>query len=73
MSDSKIDLAESTVAGFLARVARIRESLHKVVVGQEAAIDLLLTCEITGGHALLQGVTGLATPLMVKALASSFQ
>ena len=35
-------------------------------------VDLLLTCALTGSHALLVGVPGLAKTLMVKALASAF-
>jgi MoxR-like ATPase len=41
-------------------------------VGQDTTIDLLLTCALTGSHALLVGVPGLAKTLMVKALASAF-
>jgi MoxR-like ATPase len=51
----------------------IRESLHQVVVGQDRTLDLLLTCALTGSHALLVGVPGLAKTLMVKALASAFR
>src|SRR5438045_6406030 len=65
-------VARERVATFLERVGAIRESLHKVVVGQDRTIDLLLTCALTGSHALLVGVPGLAKTLMVKALASGF-
>lgn len=66
-------VAEQRVAAFSERVAKIRGSLHEVVVGQDVTIDLLLTCALTGSHALLVGVPGLAKTLMVKALAASFQ
>jgi len=65
-------LAERQLEGFLSKVAAVRGSLHKVVVGQDDTIDLLLMCVVTGNHALLQGVPGLAKTLMVKALASTF-
>src|SRR5216684_3757189 len=65
-------VAEPGVAAFSERVAKIRGSLHEVVVGQDATIDLLLTCALTGSHALLVGVPGLAKTLMVKALAAAF-
>ncbi len=65
-------IAEEKVADFLSRVAAVRESLHKVIVAQDEAIDLLLICAITGHHALLLGVPGLAKTLMVKALAATF-
>src|SRR3954469_16832317 len=65
-------LAESQIQHFLERVKAIREGLHQTVVGQDQTIDLLLTCALTGSHALLVGVPGLAKTLMVKALAASF-
>jgi MoxR-like ATPase len=64
--------AEERVHEFARRVRAIRQSLHEVVVGQDTTIDLLLTCALTGSHALLVGVPGLAKTLMVKALASAF-
>jgi MoxR-like ATPase len=66
------DLAQDQIAEFSDRVQAIREQLHQVVVGQDATIDLLLTCALTGSHALLVGVPGLAKTLMVKALAATF-
>jgi MoxR-like ATPase len=67
------NLALDQVEKFAGRVKAIRDSLHKVVVGQDASLDLLLTCALTGSHALLVGVPGLAKTLMVKALASAFR
>jgi MoxR-like ATPase len=65
--------AQARVDAFAQQVQAIRRSLHEVVVGQEATLDLLLTCCLTGSHALLVGVPGLAKTLMVKALASAFR
>ena len=65
-------VARQQMDEFTNRVRTIRESLHQVVVGQEEAIDQLLMCGLTGSHALLVGVPGLAKTLMVKALASAF-
>src|SRR5687768_775113 len=67
-----VALAAQRVSSFLERVRAIRQSLHQVVVGQDKTIDLLLTCALTGSHALLVGVPGLAKTLMVKALANGF-
>src|SRR4051794_24288493 len=66
-------VAEQRVGSFVDRVRTIRQSLHQVVVGQDQTIDLLLPCALTGSHALLVGVPGLAKTLMVKALASAFR
>src|SRR5205823_337628 len=66
-------IAQERVRAFAERVVAIRRSLHQIVVGQDATIDLLLTCALTGSHALLVGVPGLAKTLMVKALAKAFR
>jgi MoxR-like ATPase len=67
------DLAQRQLEEFGERVRTIRASLHEVVVGQDEVIDQLLTCVLTGSHALLVGVPGLAKTLMIKALASAFE
>ena len=64
--------AAQRVEEFAQRVRTIRASLHEVVVGQDDVIDQLLVCALTGSHALIVGVPGLAKTLMVKALASAF-
>ncbi|MBT5019943.1 MoxR family ATPase [Planctomicrobium sp.] len=66
------DLAKDEIQNFAVRVKEIRDRLHETVVGQDETIDLLLTCALTGSHALLVGVPGLAKTLMVKALAAAF-
>src|SRR5262245_29337481 len=55
-----VSTAERTLKTFSERVGAIREQLHKVVIGQDTVMDLLLTCALTGSHALLVGVPGLA-------------
>src|SRR4051812_28053556 len=65
--------ARHRVEQFGSQVQAIRQSLHEVVVGQDQTLDLLLTCALTGSHALLVGVPGLAKTLMVKALAAAFR
>ena len=72
-TDADRQIATEKVAAFADKVASIRKSLHEVVVGQESTIDLLLTTCLTGSHALLVGVPGLAKTLMVKALAAAFR
>src|SRR5258708_13284675 len=43
--------------------------MWKVIVGQKEVIDQLLLVLICGGHALIEGVPGLAKTLAVKTLA----
>src|SRR4029453_10434972 len=46
-----------------------RQELSKVIVGQTEMLDLLMLTIICGGHALLEGVPGLAKTLAVRTLA----
>jgi MoxR-like ATPase len=54
----------------LARLtAHIRTELAKVIIGQQEIVDQLLIVLACGGHALVEGVPGLAKTLTVKTLA----
>ncbi len=55
------------------QVAAIKTELHKVIVGQEELIDLLLVSLISNGHVLIEGVPGLAKTLTAKLLAKTVQ
>ncbi len=48
---------------------RIREQLSKAIVGQQDVLEQMLICLLAGGHAILEGVPGLAKTLMVRTLA----
>ena len=50
-------------------VAHARQELAKTIVGQREALDLLLLTIVCDGHALLEGVPGLAKTLAVRSLA----
>jgi MoxR-like ATPase len=58
---------------FLDKFKRHRElmtqELHKVIIGQDAVIEQLLSAIFTGGHCLLVGVPGLAKTLLVSTIA----
>jgi MoxR-like ATPase len=51
----------------------VRSQLGRVIVGQQEVMDQLLLVLLVGGHALVEGVPGLAKTLAVKALANIFQ
>ncbi|HEV2387798.1 MAG TPA: MoxR family ATPase [Candidatus Acidoferrales bacterium] len=53
--------------------ARVRKELAKVIVGQHDALDQLLLVLLAGGHALVEGVPGIAKTLAVKTIAHIFQ
>ena len=48
---------------------RARAEVRKVIIGQEAVIDQALIAIITGHHALIEGVPGVAKTLLVRTLA----
>lgn len=50
---------------------KIRAEIHKVVVGQDEMISLMLAGLYTGGHVLLEGVPGIAKTLTVNLLAKT--
>lgn len=47
----------------------IKKEIGKVIIGQDKTIDDLLIALLSGGHALLVGVPGLAKTLLIKTLA----
>ncbi len=50
---------------------RIRDELSKVIVGQNDVIEQVLVTMFSRGHALLEGVPGLAKTLLISSLAQS--
>ena len=48
---------------------RLREQVHRVVVGQDHAIDLLLVALLCEGHILFEGVPGVAKTLLARTFA----
>jgi len=49
--------------------AKMLAELHKVIIGQDEVIELLIQAILSRGHCLLVGVPGLAKTLMVSTLA----
>ena len=49
----------------------ITAEVGKIIIGQEVVIERMLTCMLSGGHALLMGVPGLAKTLLVNSLAQT--
>ena len=68
-----MDLKEATnrIAAQKELVAKIREEVGKVIVGQEKLVDRLVLAMITDGHILLEGVPGLAKTLSCNTLAKA--
>src|ERR1041385_1317284 len=54
-----------------AAYGRVRDELAKVIIGQSDVIEQVLIAMFAGGHALLEGVPGLAKTLLISSLAKS--
>lgn len=50
-------------------VHTIKNEIHKVIVGQDQMIDLLIAAILADGHVLIEGVPGVAKTLTAKLLA----
>ncbi len=54
---------------FVRGVRLLRETIGRVLVGQDRAVEEVLVALFTGGHALLEGVPGTGKTLLVRTLA----
>ena len=59
------------IESLLEKIPALKAEICKQIVGQEAVVDQLLITFIAGGHALLEGVPGLAKTLMIRTLAEA--
>jgi len=51
-------------------VSAVKYEIRKVIIGQDDAIELMLTSLLCGGHLLLEGVPGTGKTFMVQSFAS---
>ncbi len=54
------------------KLQEVRESIGRVIFGQQQVVDQTLITLLSGGHALLIGVPGLAKTLLVETLGTVF-
>jgi MoxR-like ATPase len=62
---------EKSVQEIISKLGDLKKEIRKVIVGQEETIDQLLITFLAGGHALLEGVPGLAKTLMIRTLSEA--
>ncbi len=62
---------QQQVEQLLSDTGRLKSEIAKVIVGQEEVIEQVLITAIAGGHALLEGVPGLAKTLLIKTLSQA--
>jgi len=53
------------------KLTDLKKEIGKVIIGQDRIIDQLLITFLAGGHALLEGVPGLAKTLMIRTLSEA--
>jgi MoxR-like ATPase len=63
---NRIDLTELQQG-----IDQIRTELHKVIIGQHDLIDLLIASILSNGHALIDGVPGVAKTITAKLMAKT--
>ncbi len=73
MTDSMLHQEDPVAAATAVRTVaeRIRAEVGKVIVGQEEVLEEVLLAIFCGGHAIIEGVPGLAKTLLVHSLAST--
>ncbi|HJR63924.1 MAG TPA: AAA family ATPase, partial [Gemmatimonadaceae bacterium] len=65
--------AESSREALAESVARLRAEVSRRIVGQTQVIEEMLMALMSGGHALLVGVPGLAKTLMIRSVAEAMR
>ena len=53
------------------KLSDLKKEIGKIIIGQEETVEHLLITFLAGGHALLEGVPGLAKTLMIRTLAQT--
>jgi len=69
--DGDISAINERVKEEAAVLARLREEIGQVIIGQRYLVDRLIIGLLANGHVLLEGVPGLAKTLSVKTLAQT--
>jgi MoxR-like ATPase len=69
----KVELkeVERSTQELIQKLQGLKREIQKVIVGQEETIDQMIVTFLSGGHALLEGVPGLAKTLMIRSLAEA--
>ncbi len=69
--DTKLQKTEQSVQQLIGQLNDLKKEISKIIVGQDETIEQLLITFLAGGHALLEGVPGLAKTLMIRTLAEA--
>lgn len=69
--DADLKEIENEVKTLTVKISNLKREIGKVIIGQEETVEQLLIAFLAGGHALLEGVPGLAKTLMIKTLSQT--
>ncbi len=64
---------EQEVEYYFDKIQSLKDEISKVVIGQHDVIDQVIVAFLAGGHALIEGVPGLAKTLLVKTLSDAIE
>lgn len=67
----EMDEVEQEVKYYFDKIHSLKEEISKVVVGQHDVVDQVIITFLAGGHALIEGVPGLAKTLLIKTLSDA--
>jgi len=65
------DEVRELIGTFQTAMAKLREGVGKVIIGQEDVVEHLLVTLLVGGHCLITGMPGTAKTLLVHTLANA--
>lgn len=69
--DKELQQIASEVEGLSEKLMALKKEIGKVIIGQDDTVSQLLITFLAGGHALLEGVPGLAKTLMIRTLSNA--
>ncbi|UWX54573.1 AAA family ATPase [Maribacter litopenaei] len=69
--DKNLMAAEQEIKKLTDKLPLLKKEIGKVIVGQEETIEHMLITFLAGGHALLEGVPGLAKTLLIKTISQA--
>ncbi|WP_037315070.1 MoxR family ATPase [Salegentibacter sp. Hel_I_6] len=69
--DQQLADLDQEVKTLTGKLKDLKTEIAKVIIGQEETVDQLLITFLAGGHALLEGVPGLAKTLMIRTLSQA--
>lgn len=66
---NEMERQQLDLTAFSEKIGKLRDQVKSVIVGQQKATDLMLTCILADGHILLEGVPGVGKTLMARLIA----